>query len=462
MFATIRDKCSRHLLLPIHETYRRIRPDHRTVYRIAGEALEFRHRAMTMSKEQKLDWILMKLRSLLRQAGKESPFYRDLFITAGFDPGVDFGYDDFSRLPPLDRKDVLDQPDDLRSLVLPTRLARPGSTGGSSGQPVRVWKGPRDRAWTEGGWRFFTQQLGIRPGARTAYLWGHHLDAIPQRRLLPTLNDLLLNAYRFDCFHLDDVKLLGYHERLTKLRPECMVAYGGALASLAAVLERRGLRATYPSLALISGAEKIWPHERAQIERVFGQPVHERYGSRDVGLMAFQVCPSVSTAYTVDWANILIEPDTESTSPSAILVTKLNADGMFLIRYRIGDLAIFPPSARPGEPAFSLLEISGRELDGILMPSGEWIHGVAFPHLMKDHAVREFQVYQHADSSLTIKLVTHEGWKPADEVALRKQLEGIAPRLAISLSFVDQIPKSAANKRRPVISELAPQRDGSK
>ncbi len=332
---------------------------------------------------------------------------------------------------------------------------RSDSTGGSTGQPVRVWKGPRDRGWAEGGWRFFTERLQVRPGARTAFLWGHHLDAQPKGRVGPTLNDLLSNAYWFDCFHLDDAKLLRYHRQLTELAPECLIAYGGALASLAATLDRHGLRANYPRRAIVTGAEKVWPHERTLIEKVFGQPVHERYGSRDVGLMGIQLSPRDSTEFTVDWANVLVEPDTEGESPSAILVTKLNGDGMFLIRYRVGDLAVFPTNAPPGEPAFSLLEITGRELEGIVNPSGGWIHGAVFPHMMKDYPVRDFQVHQHADSSLTVRLVTRGDWTADDEAALRKRLEETVPEITITLAFVDAIPKSAANKRRPVVSELA-------
>ena len=47
----------------------------------------------------------------------------------------------------------------------------------------------------------------------------------------------------------------------------------------------------------------------ALIQSVFGRPIHERYGSRDAGLIAFQVDPDRSLELEVDWANVLIEPD---------------------------------------------------------------------------------------------------------------------------------------------------------
>jgi len=458
MVHVLRDRLARHLLLPAHGVYRSMRRDYRPAQRAARDALRFRREASGWPDHRKRDWILERLRGLLRRAQAESPYYRDLFRQAGFDPDGDFGFRDFARIPTLGKDHLLEHAERLRSATLPERLVRSDSTGGSTGQPVRVWKGPGERGWAEGGWQFFTEQLGCREAARTAFLWGHHLDARPRKRSWPTLSDLLSNAYWFDCFHLDDAKLLQYHRELTDLDPECLVAYGGALAALANVLERRGLGATYPRRAIITGAEKVWPHERTLIERVFGRPVHERYGSRDVGLMGIQLHPTESTDFTVDWCNVLVEPETEGESPTGILVTKLNGDGMFLIRYRVGDLAVFPPGARSGGPAFSLVEVAGRELEGIVNPSGGWIHGAVFPHMMKDYPVRDFQVHQHADSSLTVRLVTRGDWTADDEAALRKQLAGIVPEVAINLSFVDEIPRTPANKRRPVISDLAPDR----
>jgi phenylacetate-CoA ligase len=197
--------------------------------------------------------------------------------------------------------------------------------------------------------------------------------------------------------------------------------------------------------------------DRARIESVFARPVHERYGSRDVGLIAFQLDPGRTLELEVDWANVLVEPDTHGPV-SSILVTKLHADGMPMLRYRIGDLARFPANSRPGHPALTLDEVLGRELDRIWLPGGRWIHGVEFPHLMKDHPVREWQVVQTDDTSVTVRLVPGatfgEGNRTGILEALRANLDG----LAVSLELCATLPRTRANKVRFVLSELEERR----
>jgi len=69
------------------------------------------------------------------------------------------------------------------------------------------------------------------------------------------------------------------------------------------------------------------------------------------GLMGFQLLPHHTHDFTIDWANIFIEPETNGPDAD-ILVTKLHADGMPMIRYRIGDVGLFPNGA-PGHPVLS-------------------------------------------------------------------------------------------------------------
>ena len=83
------------------------------------------------------------------------------------------------------------------------------------------------------------------------------------------------------------------------------------------------------------------PHHRQLVEAAFGRPVHERYGSRDVGYIAYQMDPAQSHDFDIDWADLLLEPETEGEE-SSILITKLHADGMPMIRYRIDDVGRFP------------------------------------------------------------------------------------------------------------------------
>jgi phenylacetate-CoA ligase len=203
----------------------------------------------------------------------------------------------------------------------------------------------------------------------------------------------------------------------------------------------------------VTGAEKLAPAVRELVESVFGRPVHERYGSRDVGLIGFQTDPRRRLDLEVDWANVLIEPET-SEPAAPILGTKLHGDGMPMLRYRIGDVARFPAGSRPGHPAFALEEVLGRELDRIWLPGGRWVHGAEFPHMMKDHPVREYQVVQGDDASVTVRVVPAPAFGETHRADILRTLRANLDGLPVSLELCETLPRTRANKVRPVVSEL--------
>jgi hypothetical protein len=205
----------------------------------------------------------------------------------------------------------------------------------------------------------------------------------------------------------------------------------------------------------VTGAEKLLPHHRAAIETVFGRPVHERYGSRDAGLIGFQTDPERSLDFEVDWANLLVEPETRG-GVSSVLVTRLHADGMPMLRYRIGDRARFPEDARPGWPALVLHEVAGRETDRVWLPAGGWVDGLAFPHLMKDHPVRAFQIVQAADFSVAVRLVPRAGYTGETGERIRALVAANVRGVEVRVQVVDEIAPTRSGKWRPVLTEAVP------
>jgi phenylacetate-coenzyme A ligase PaaK-like adenylate-forming protein len=216
----------------------------------------------------------------------------------------------------------------------------------------------------------------------------------------------------------------------------------------------RGLEPGYPSGCCITGAEKLWPHQRDRVVRAFGSPVHERYGSRDVGLVGLQLEPWTSTAYELDWANLLVEP-ASSDGVADILVTKLHADVHPMIRYRIGDMGHFSPDARPGHPAFRLQEVIGRRVDRLRRADGGWFHGLSVPHLMKDFPVRDFQVVQAQNGDIDILLVPGRDYDSSHGEGIARIIRNNVGPLAVTVRLVEEIPRIGAAKWRPVISHVA-------
>lgn len=430
---------------------RAVRPSTRDGERHYQEGMRFRKRTRAWSDEQRQEWTLRQLRQVVRQAAAETSFYRERFRGAGFDPAADFSYADFGRLPILERGDVADHSAEMLSSRVAADQRRKDGTGGSSGVPLTYWNGPEERGWRLSGMDDFMRRIGVAPGASTAFLWGHHIDQRERTQWRQRVRDAITNHRWYDCFRLSPELLLQYHEQLSRFRPSTLVAYASALDALASVLLEQGKVATYPTQRLVTGAEKLWPAQRERIEATFPVPVHERYGSREMGLIAAQYDPGVSLAMGVDWSNAFVEPE-NADADSAILVTKLHADAMPMIRYRVGDQGRFPSGSKPGHPTWLLEEVIGRQLDGLHLPDGRWVHGVGIPHMMKDLAVREFQIRQNADYTVDVLVVPNDDWTEAQGRHILRVLGGNLPGLTLRLEKVSEIPRAAANKWRPVIT----------
>lgn len=451
--SSLHELLSINFLLPLGRVQRLARPSRRAVISMYYEGMRFRRRAAGWAFHEKLDWILQRLRFTVRRAYRETNYYRALFDRIGFDPEADFLFDEFSQIPALEREDVRDAGRALLSNTMAIDGLLKDSTGGSTGTPTEVWLGPEERGWKESAGEYFMRRMGVPTGARTALLWGHHLDPQAHDSLSDRFHAFETNSRYFDCLRLSPDRLEAYHRQFERWRPACIIAYASALGHLAEHILERGHRPTYPSRCFVTGAEKLLPRHREAIESAFGRPVNERYGSRDVGYVAFQMEPHRTLAYEVDWANLLIEPET-TCSESSILITKLHADAMPMIRYRVGDVGRFPRGSEPGHPTFFLDEVVGRDVDRLWLPDGRWITGLEIPHLIKDYPVREYMLVQRADYSIELKIVPKEGFDEASRRKILATVQANLPGLRITALLVDEIPRTRSNKWRPVVSEV--------
>jgi len=452
----LQDCFSRYVGVPALRLQENLRPKKRQIASYFREGLRFRHSADYWQTEEKQKWILERLRFSVRKAVKETSYYKALFERIGFDPASTFSFEEFATIPPLSREDVLRTGQDLVSWRMNPKDLLADSSGGSTGEPVRIWWGPEDLGWHLSAHRFLMDQLSVPRGSRIAYLWGHHLDPGANDSFLQRIISYARNERWFDCFRLSPDVMAEYHRLMDAFQPDCIIAYASALAAFAEFLVQHKISPSYPRKCIITGAEKLFASQRAVATQVFPCPVYERYGGRDSGLMGFQLHIPRSEDFVIDWPNLLVEPETVDDIEANILVTKLHADAMPMLRYRVGDVGVFPAGSRPGHPAFTLQGVIGRILDKIWLPNGSFIHGAQFPHLMKDFPVREFMVVQAEDYTVNVEVVPTGAFSDRDRSAILKIVQQNLPGISITLSTVESIPRTKANKWRPVVTRVTP------
>lgn len=446
---------SRRVLLPAGRLRRLVHPARRGAAAAYARGMAERKSLQRLEEDERRKWMLDRLRFVVRYAAQEIPYYRELFANVGFDPAAEFTFDDFARLPVLEREDVRSAGKELTSKKIPGLIK--DATGGSTGTPTEIWLGPEELGWRESGLEYSMERIGVPTGVSTGFFWGHNLDPVNRDSLRDRLHDFEQNRRWFDCFRLSPEMFDNYHREFQKWRPACIVAYASPLGHFANHVLERGYKTEYPTRCFVTGAEKLLPEHRSAIREAFRKPVHERYGSRDVGLMAFQYDPEHTFDFEVDWVNVFMEPETtEHLSP--ILVTKLHADGMPMLRYRIGDIARFPSSGKPGHPSFVLHEIAGRESARLWLPDGRWIISAQLPHMLKDFPVKEFMCVQSADYSVQLQIVPRNGFSDENKRRILETMGVNLPGVDVRVVLVDEIPRTAANKWQIVISEVINQK----
>ncbi len=402
---------------------------------------------------------LQALQKLLRHAGTTCPYYQRTWNALGIDPAGVQSLEDLHRWPLSTRETIRENRLPMRS-QLPIKLLTKG-TGGSSGEPLQfdLCHDSNDRRtammYRGYGW------AGGAPGSRQLYIWGSHVGKVPVwKRWKAALHHGFDNHRILSCFEFTPEKMESHWRALERYRPEVIVAYTNPVYEFARFLQAHNYRPTVRR-SVIVGAEKLHDFQRKLIEDVFGVPVFETYGSREVMLIGAE-CER-HTGLHVSMENLIVEILDDDGRPTPVgeegnvVITDLFNYGMPFIRYVNGDRAVAASEPCPCGRGLTLLKkVTGRRLDLLETPDGRKIPGEFFPHLIKEFpAVRRFQVIQERLESITVKLVSDGGITLADRHLLMEEIRKVAgDEVEIDLQYVNDIPLTRAGKHHVVVQRL--------
>jgi phenylacetate-CoA ligase len=453
MYATL----FRHVLFPIYESRIRGRS---TLTRLAE--LE---RSQWQSEESVREQSFRRMVETLSFAEREVPFYRRRFAAYGVRARDVKAPEDLARFPVLTKADLRIHADELVAEGFRGKL-HPSGTSGSTGEPVRfaydhaTYERRMAAAARSDGW------AGGSLGEREVHVWGTMLQhestlARAKRRAY----ELVLRKKMVSAFDMSERRLAAVVDAMSRYEPRLVIGYATPLYHLAryALAHGRDLPAVR---GVVTTAERLFAHQREAIERAFGAKVFDRYGCREMMLIASE-CDRHEGKH-INAENVFVEVYTGDRPSShgqsgEIVVTDLVSRSMPLIRYKNGDLATRSPKACScGRGLPMLASVEGRVLDMLIGPDGQALAGEFFPHLLKDHPeIDRFQVHQARDHTITIKLVAGRGFTAAlPQLITHKLRELLGPRAKIAVEVVTSIPLTQGGKHRLIVSEAAPWRGG--
>ena len=370
-------------------------------------------------------------------------------------------------MPVLKRETLNHQGDEFLSSDIPKShgVLNTIYTSGTTGQPVRVvrtmhaftyWSAftARDHIWhnrdikgTLAAIRSSEKGFAPYPTGAQHYAWGMK-DGVFKSGPSVSLN---LNTSIPDMVRW-----------IAKNEPDYLLTMPNVIKRLAPYCIENGI--TFPNLREVQVlGEMCGEHLRQQCREAWDVPLHANYTSREIGYMALQ-CP-VRDHYHVQSEGVYLEVLDDDDQPcemgqtGRVVVTSLHNYAMPLIRYEIGDYAELgaPCDCGRGLPVIS--RILGRELDILVLPTGEqrWtmLGSLDIRDFMAMAPILQYQFAHVAADRIEVRLAAKRELTAEEEANIanwaRKKL---GYPFKIGFAYFDELPLTKAGKFKDFVVEL--------
>ncbi|MBI4639349.1 MAG: phenylacetate--CoA ligase family protein [Candidatus Tectomicrobia bacterium] len=408
---------------------------------------------------REIQWI--RLKALLEHAYKNVPYYHEQLKSRKLTPGDIRSREDLYKLPPLTKQNIRDHYSALISSTVNRSELYKSWSGGSTGEPIQFEFGRqayerrmaaqyRSNAW-----------VGCNIGDKELHLWGIPSPAGRLEDLKERVRQALLRRKFINCYKFSRERLPQIFMAFNRYRPKILVGYASALHAFSAFVQKQTLTPYHPQ-SIISTAEMLYPEQKELIEQVLKVPVYNRYGSREVMLIAAEC--SLRNGLHINYDNIVVEV-LKNGEPAGegnlgeIFVTDLNNYEMPMIRYQIGDTGIATQRLCNCGRGLPLLDqVTGRTYDLIIASDGNFLPGIAFNSIIRKYQeIQQYQVIQESLELIRILLVQKAPLSASRVRLLENDLKKtVLGNTTLQFEFTDEIPLEKSGKRRITISKVMP------
>lgn len=402
-----------------------------------------------------------RLKQLIQHAVCTTPYYRALFKDFGLKLSdllreINADSIDISKILPLEKQAVRKQLKNLCSELFPPYQRIENATGGSTGTPLQFYQ---DRTyWNQRNFSvyYFDRWAGWDFGEPQLIIWGALSDVNDDDYWKQNLNRFWRNQHWLNGFHLSDSAMHTTFKKMQRWQPKTILAYPSSLYQFAKFISDNNFTPKWKLKGIISSAEMLHPHYRSFAETVFDTKIYNRYGGREVGLIAMECAEG---RMHINCRDIYLEVDSEDpyTKPGDLLVTQLNNYTMPFIRYRIGDIGRLSDEMCPcGNQLPILGELLGRSTATFKTKDGTLIHGGYFTQQFYNIVgVNQFQLIQETFEKCVLKLVVNEQWTAETSNHIVQKIQDVlGAEVSVKIEFVDEIPLPKSGKREFTISKV--------
>ena len=395
---------------------------------------------------------LKELKKIVAYAETNCPFYKDRFAENNLSAESIRCLDDLARFPILEKRDIQQNFATLTAQNWPASDRIQNHTGGSTSEPLRLLVNRDRKCSRDAGTRRHDIWAGGHLGVKKATIWGAGVD-IPEDNWKNWLISRFVDReYFLNCGHLTEADIVDFHRELSDFKPEVILAYAQSVTLVARYLKQQGLVPHSPR-SIITSAENLGAEDRELVEEVFRTKVFDRYGCREVSVIAseceHQQLHTMSECLVVEVVGHDGKPVPRGETGS-IVITDLFNFAMPLIRYRVGDMgAMSTNDTCPCGRGLPMLQrVDGRISDFLVGTDGRLVSGPYFGCYLvgKCPQLGKVQILQENAGEILFKVT--QAPSDSDIDFMRSASEKmLGDGVKIAIDVVESIPPSASGKQ---------------
>lgn len=407
-----------------------------------------------LSPEEASRISLQRLGRTLRLAQERVPYYRRLFRELGVDAQDIRTMNDLASLPRLQRGEVQQNLQDFHvdgwSSLPHSMVKTSGTTGTGLVFPMTLIA--EQEQWAV--WWRYRGRFGIDRKTWYAHFYGRGIVPVDQSRPPFWRINAPGRQILFSGYHMKDAYMGAYVDELNRRQPPWIQGYPSLLSLLAGYMIEHGRTLDYQPFAVTLGAESLLPQQKVLMEKAFGVPCRQHYGTTEaVGNIS--ECEAGRLHVDEDFGCLELLPNGDGTH--RVVATGYANDAFVLIRYELGDDVSLPRAGTVctcGRSGRIVDKIDGRIEDYVVTPEG--VRVGRLDSIFKDLVcVREAQIFQADPAAIEIRVVPAAGFKDADEQQIiRATRQRLGAGIEIQVKRVASLERSRTGKLRFVISRI--------
>ena len=229
-----------------------------------------------------------RLQALMQHCYANVPYYTRVFDERGLKPEDIKCREDLQKLPILTKQIIREHYDELISKDVAQRHYQKGSTGGSTGTPLKFLKDKMawNMQWASSfrAWEWY----GFHVGEKMMTLGG---NSLVKKRKIFTSKDVfdvyIMRNMKRSSAEVDDAAMQAHYEAYMAYKPKAMRGYASSMVILARYIKKMSLPVV-PMTCILTTGEILMPEYRQTLEEVFKCPVYDEYGAGDGGIDAHE------------------------------------------------------------------------------------------------------------------------------------------------------------------------------